>query len=77
MGGGALKIEAINLKSLHFPKSIIQNLSTLETIGRELVSDTASPQEFQRRIAEAMDLQESAKLLHNLHKRLSEERNLR
>jgi hypothetical protein len=62
---------------LHFPKSIIQNLSTLETIGRELVSDTASPQEFQRRIAEAMDLQESAKLLHNLHKRLSEERNLR
>jgi hypothetical protein len=77
MGGGALKIEAINLKSLYFPKSIIQNLSTLETIGRELVSDTASPQEFQRRIAEAMDLQESANLLHNLHKRMSEERNLR
>jgi hypothetical protein len=75
MGGGALKIEAINLKSLCFPKSVLQSLPTLETIGRELLQSTTLHQDFQYRIAEAMNIQESANSLGNLHKQMSIGRN--
>jgi len=75
MGGGALKIEAINLKSLCFPKSVLQRLSTLETIGRELLESKTSQQDFQYRIAEALNIQESANSLKNLQKQMSIGRN--
>lgn len=75
MGGGALKIEAINLKSLCFPKSVLQNFPTLETIGRELLESTTLHQDFQYRIAEAMNIPEFANSLGNLHKQMSIGRN--
>jgi hypothetical protein len=75
MGGGALKIEAINLKSLCFPKSILQSLTTLETIGRELLESTAIEQDLTFKIAEAMNIQESVNSIRNLQKQLSIGRN--
>lgn len=71
MGGGALKIEAVNLKSLCFPKSVLQNLPSLESIGRELLESETSRQDIQNRIAKALDIQESANELHSLQKQMS------
>lgn len=75
LGGGGLKIEAVNLKTLCFPKSVFQNLPTLESIGRELFVSEISRQDIQNRIAKAMDIHAFAPRLGNLQKQMSIERN--
>jgi hypothetical protein len=75
LGGGALKIEAINLKNLYFPKAVLQNPLTLEELGQELLESTISEQEFQLKVAKAMGLQEYASSLSNLQRQMSFGRN--
>jgi hypothetical protein len=75
MGGGALKIEAVNLKALCFPRTILEHLSILETLGSELLQSSIEPREFQVRVAEAMKIEAYAASLNDLRKQLSLGRN--
>ena len=75
MGGGALKIEAINLKTLCFPKSVLQSLPFLESLGKELLQSSISQQEFQLGVSKAMNMHQYTVSLSNLQRRMSLGRN--
>jgi hypothetical protein len=77
MGGGALKIEAVNLKSMYFPEFLLNNVNTLGSLGHLLINQEISEETFQSKTAAAMNLNLESGDLNRFCKKMSSDRNSR